>query len=172
MFPETWESGRFGNGKIWEQEDSGIRKTQGSGKFGNQRGLRTGRVRNQGGGNREIQESGRFGNRENQESGRLREQGEAGFRDTQESGRFGNREIWEQGDSGIRETSRNAPGPAACPDPGSCWMFSRISAPSRGSWSDPVPTVPAAPDIPGFCLPGNAGPESLKRLQGRGCQEG
>lgn len=102
----------------------------------------------------ETRDQGDTGIRESQE------QGDSGIRDTQESGNqeqggSGNRDLGtggfsNQGDLGIREAPWNAPGPAVCPDPGSCWMFSRISAPSHGSWSAPVPTIPAAPDIPGI----------------------
>lgn len=105
---------------------------------------------------------------------KLRNQGDLGIRESWErgnSGSFGN-QSWDQGDLGIRETSRNALGPAACPDPGSCWTFSRISAPSNGSWSDPVPAIPAAPDIPGILSAWECGTRIPKKAPGPGLPRG
>lgn len=69
-------------------------------------------------------------------------------------------------------TSGNALGPAACPDAGSCWMFSRISAPFKGSWSAPVPTIPANPDIPGILSAWECWTRIPKKAPGLGLPRG
>lgn len=51
-------------------------------------------------------------------------------------------------------------------------MFSRISAPSNGSWSDPVPAVPAAPDIPGILSARECWTRIPKKAPGPGLPRG